>query len=330
MKELLAITLLSILLVVTSRMAYAMKKIYQQITKKEDKFMKKIVISLMVLCLSIFYLNNSGFAEIRMGVNAERGELKAIEKWGELAKYLSSETGQTVKLVPLLVSNILDAAKNGEADILLANPLFTVIIKEKHNFNPIATLNETTGSQFAGVIIASRGSGITKGTDLKGKKVMSLKFKVAAGAYLFQAYHLYQQGIDVHKDFASFTEAKKQDDIVLAVKAGLIDAGFIRSGQLESMEKEGKIKIDEFVIVDQRTDPRFPFVHSTVLYPEWFFSTTAKMDQNLVARIKGALLKLKPENKAAKTADINGFIEPLSLDGLKKAMKTLKVAPYDK
>ncbi len=290
---------------------------------------KKLFVLLTAFCLFAYFNPAIAYGEIKLGVNAERGELKAIKEWGEFANYLSSEIGQPVKLVPIPVAKLIDAAENKEVDFLLANPVQSVVVKEKHGFAPLATLNEKT-SQFAGVIVAKKGSGISKGTDLKGKNVMSLKFKAAAGAYLFQVYHLLQQGIDAHRDFASFKEGQKQDDLVLAVKAGVIDAAFIRSGMLETMEKEGKIKIDDFVIVDKREDQGFPFLHSTVLYPEWFFSVTSKTDPKLAARVKTALLKMTPDTKASKEAGINGFVNALSTDGLKQAMKALKVAPYDK
>lgn len=291
---------------------------------KKTLFVFLTVFSLLV-CLNPLI----AYGELKLGVNAKRGELKAMEEWGELANYLSSEIGQPVKLVPLSMDNLASAIENRNVDILLVNPVQAVIAKEKGTFIPIATLKGKYGSQFAGVIIAKKGNGITKAADLKGKKAMSRDSKSAAGAYIFQAYHLHKQGIDVNKDL-SLTEAKKQDDIVLAVRAGIVDAGFIRTGQLESMEKEGKIKMDDFAIVDQKKDSDFPFIHSTVLYPEWFFSASSKVDSKLTAKIKTALLKITPETKASKAANINGFVEPISTEGLKTAMKTLKIAPYNK
>ena len=93
-----------------------------------------------------------------------------MEEWGELANYLSSEIGQPVKLVPLSMDNLASAIENRNVDILLVNPVQAVIAKEKGTFIPIATLKGKYGSQFAGVIIAKKGNGITKAADLKGKR----------------------------------------------------------------------------------------------------------------------------------------------------------------
>jgi ABC-type phosphate/phosphonate transport system substrate-binding protein len=158
---------------------------------------------------------------------------------------------------------------------------------------------------------------------------MSLKFRSAAGAYTFQTYHLMQKGINPHKDFASFKEGKKQDDLVLAVKAGIIDAAFVRSGLLEAMQKEGKIKLNDFVVVDQRTGDGLPLLHTTELYPEWYLSALKGTDSALTTKVKDAALSLKPQDPAAHYAKIKGFVQPVSMDSMKAALKALKIKPYD-
>ncbi len=135
-----------------------------------------------------------------------------------------------------------------------------------------------------------------------------------------------QMGVN-STEFASFVESKKQDDIPLAVKSGVVDVGFVRTGLLESMQKEGKISIDDFIIIDEKKDV-LPLVHSTDLYPEWFLMASKKASDEVAAKIKTAVLALKPGDAAAKSAAIDGFVEPISLENLKTALKALKVAPY--
>jgi len=130
-------------------------------------------------------------------------------------------------------------------------------------------------------------------------------------------YYLRQQGIDAYKDLANYKQGDKQDDLVMMVQRGLLDAAFIRTGVLESMEKEGRIKIDDFVIVDQRHDDNFSLLHTTPLYPEWYVSAMPNVDTAVVQKMKTALLKLAPAMPAAKTANINGFVAALPLDTMK-------------
>lgn len=286
-------------------------------------------IRLLLMLSPLFFMQTAIAEDIRIGVLAPRGELKALQRWTEFGNYLGETTGQSVKIVPLAPPKVIQAAKNKEVNFVLSHPPHTVILQEKLGGKPLATLNKKSGSQFAGVIIAKKGSGISKASDLRGKKVMSLKFKVAAGAYIFQTYHLKKKGIDVHSDFAFLKQGKKQDDLVLGVQAGVIDAAFVRSGLLEAMEKEGKIKVSDFVIVDQRKDKNFKLLHTTVLYPEWYLTSLKGNSPTLSKKVKTAARQMKSDTKASKTAKINGFIDPISLTGMKSALKSLKIAPYD-
>lgn len=290
--------------------------------------MKTRFIYLMVLAFLGVLYSQANAAEIRIGINSPRGELATQEEWGEFGQYLGAELGQPVIIVPLAVAKIVPAVQEGKLDFILANPIQTIILQEKHGATPLATLNTMAGPLFAGLIIAKKGSGITKSSDLKGKKVISLEHKTAAGGYLFQTYHLYQQGINPHTDCAAFVEGKKQDDLVLAVKAGLFDAAFIRTGVLEAMSAEKKISLDDFIVLDQRTDPELALIHTTIPYPEWFLSATRNADPKIADRLKNSVLALTPENAAAKKANIKGFVAALSLDNLRDAMRTLKFYPF--
>lgn len=266
-------------------------------------------------------------ADIKLGVNAPRGALEA-KKWEPLGKYIAAGIGKSVEIMPLPPAQLDDAVAQGRLDFALVNPVTAVIVSEMNKAKLLATMKADGTPNFAGVIFSKKGGKVNSLSDLKGKNVMAYQFGVSAGAYVFQAYYVSQHGIDVQKDFASFKEAKKQDDIVLGVQSGVIDAGFVRTGVLESMAKDGKIKMDEFVIIDSKKDD-VNFVHSTPPYPEWFMVATATTDANLAAKLKEVILNLKSSDEAATTAKIEGFVEALSLDSLKAALKSLKLAPYD-
>jgi len=290
--------------------------------------MKKLLLFIAIISVSLFGSSVIQAAEVNVGVMAPRGNLKAMKRWGEVGKYLTAETGTKIKIIPLKPSDALKAVADGKVSYALVNPVLTVAMQEKLGATPIATMKKKTGAEFAGVIISKKGSGITKAADLKGKKVMGFKFNRSAAAYVFQVKHLKDHGIDPHKDFAVFKEAKKQDDIVLAVKAGTFDAGFVKSGLLEAMAKEGKIKLSDFEIVDKKTDG-LTAVHTTKLYPEWYMSASSSADKELSNKIKSALLKLASDNKASKKAKITGFVAPLDLDDLKGTLQALKLPPYN-
>lgn len=291
--------------------------------------MFRFIFRLMAFALFVFLLTPySVSAELNLGVLAPRGELKAKARWQEFADYLSKGLGENVTLIPLTAANVIAAADSKKIDLLLSHSPHTVYVDEKLGAKVIATLNTQEGPQFAGVIISKKGSGILTAEDLRNKNVMSLKFKAAAGAYIFQTYHLMQKGIDPHNDFASFKEGKKQDDLVLAVNAGLVDAAFIRTGLLENMQREGKLKLDDFSIVDQRSDDGFHLLHSTELYPEWCLSALSEKANGKVDKIAELVFSLDANSPVTSKAKIQGFIQPVSLEGIKKALKSLHISPY--
>ena len=292
-------------------------------------YQRFFILSALVISFLPVYIPTAE-ASISVGVMAPRGPLKAMKRWIEYGRYLSEKLGEKVKITPLSPTNMIPVANAGSVDFALSNPTMAVILQESYSAKPLATLKKKNGSYFAGVIVAKKGSGITKSEHLRGKKVMALKFRRAAGAYTFQTYHLQQKGIDPHKDFASFTEGKRQDELILAVGRGEIDAAFVRSGMLENMAKEGKIKLEDFVAVDQRLDKSVPQLHTTELYPEWYLSAMKGTDKALAARIKAATLEILANSRVAKRAKIKGFVEPVSMDSMKTALKALKIKPFDK
>lgn len=284
-------------------------------------FWSRLVLGAVVWCL---VCAGSSRAEITFGVNAPRGLTDATETWGALGKYLSDTLQERVTIVPLSVVDLVAEVQKKDLHFVLANPVQMVHLKRLFQVMPLLSMSGHNGPQFAGVIVARRDSGLQKAKDLKGKKVVSLS-SASAGAYIFPAYHMLQNGIDVRKDFASLQQTKKQDDLVILVQQGSADAAFVRSGLLEALAQEGKIHLADFVILDQRQDPTFPLLHTTVLYPEWFVTAMSKATPDVVQKIKAALLQVTPTSEAARAADIRGFVEPLSLEGLEQAMQALGI-----
>lgn len=264
-------------------------------------------------------------ADISIGVSSPRGEAQATAEWSEFARYLEGKIGQKVILTPVAVNKMDQLIAEKRVDFAICNPVQAVGMSQAHGMPLLASLVLPNGAQFGGVIIANPKAGIAKIGDLKGKKVAALG-STAAGAYLFQAYEVVKQGLKVPQDFAQLLEVKKQDDIVLAVKAGVMDAGFIRTGVLETMIKEGKIAEGDVVVVDKKGG--FPQALSTALYPEWYMINVTN-DAAKAAKVKPVALGLGAEEAAAKTAKIKGFSEPLDPTPIQAMMKAMKVPPFN-
>ncbi|PXX43165.1 phosphate/phosphite/phosphonate ABC transporter substrate-binding protein [Undibacterium pigrum] len=263
----------------------------------------------------------------KLGVNAPRSTQETLNQWQDLGKYLSKTTGKEVEIVPMEVSKVFGDASAKKVDFILANPNQTLMLKVKLGATLLASLNGKQGSVFGGVVVVKKGGSISKIEDLKGKPISALGIQ-SAGGYLFQVYHFSQKGMQPRRDYGLFTTTS-QDDSILAVQSGKSSAAFVRTGILENMAKEGKIKLDDFTILDERKDSKFPFLLTTELYPEYFVIALPHANKDVAAEIKTALLKMPASDPAAQTAGIKGFIEPLSTATLENAMRAVKAPPFE-
>lgn len=223
----------------------------------------------------------------------------------------------------------MEAARAGEVDFVLSHSAHTSVLLSELDGRVLATVSTQDGARFGGAIIAKKGSGITKLADLRGKNIVSLKINEAAGGYIFQAYELKKAGIDPRQD-VKVTEGKKQDDLIMAVLEGKADAAFVRTGLIEEMANEGKIKLTDVEIVNPQHVDGFGQALSTELYSEWCMTALSHVADGTSKQLKSALLGLSPQSPAATQARINGFVDAVSLENIKSAMQALKIAPFDK
>lgn len=282
----------------------------------------KFLLSLVLLCAPLLAM-----ADLRFGVISPIDGGEGTPNLYMLGNYFSTELGTPVTVVRYPPNRIGRELLAGTLSFALINPVVAVEVVEQGGATSVATLKINGIPYFAGAIIARRDRGITKLSDLKGKDVLAYQ-KTSAGAYVFQLYHLYRNGIDPFKDLKSIRHNNKQADIVFAVQAGRVDAGFVRSGVLESLAQEGKIPLNELIVIDEKHDA-LKQKHSTELYPEFSLLVSNRLEPALQERIRQVALSLKPDMPAAKAAGIDGFIKPLSLDSIKEALRTLHLPPFD-
>jgi phosphonate transport system substrate-binding protein len=254
-------------------------------------------------------------AEIKFGTvpRLSAAELQAM--YSPLAEYLSSETGEKVTLViPKDFDAFRTAATSGQMDIGFSNPLLYVQAKEKADLQLLALSSEVkSGTRLRGIIIVRKDSGITKLDDLKGKKLIFVDNDSPAG-YLFQILLLNKAGFNVSKDITILPFAKKHENVTNAVLNRTADAGGIREDELDKVKE--KVDISQIRILGY-----------TDYFPNWPFFATPKLKPELAAKVKAALLKLKPNDpqneKILGPARLTGFI-PIAdkeYDDLRKAAK---------
>jgi ABC-type phosphate/phosphonate transport system substrate-binding protein len=274
-----------------------------------------LTILLLTLTQTYTFANDIDFTVLDM-----KGGKKTEEQWKPLAEYLKTQIDQTVHFRTL--PNASFVKRSAGRDVLLTNPVNAVILEDRGEFEIVATLNHIKqGSSFAGVIIVHKDSAINDLKDLAGKKVGVVDKKFAAGGFLFQANELLNAGLIPDRDFNNFNEMANQRAIVLRVITKSLDAGFIRTGMLESLKSVYDVSQ---VRILNRMDGKLPFPRSTAIYPHWAILVNKKISAQMREKITNSLLEIEPDSKTSKSGKMKGFVPAADYSSIKTVIKRMK------
>ena len=273
----------------------------------------------------------------RIGVLAKRGKEHCLAEWGPTADYLTREvSGYSFTIMPLSYDEVIPAVGRGEVDFILANPALYVQAEMSCDANRLATLvNREAGDiwmLYRGVILhrADRKD-IQQFGDLKGKSFMAVD-ENSFGGWLAAWRELKEHGINPHRDFSSISFGGTHDAVVYAVLEGKVDAGTVRTGTLERMAQEGRIRLADFRVFAHshvgKEVCEYPFMHSTDTYPEWPMAALRQTPDELAEHVASALLKMMPDGPAARAAHCVGWTVPHNYQAVRECLKALRVAPY--
>ncbi len=302
--------------------------------------MNKIIVYILIAFLSSFVPLQatspiSKHQKVVIGVLAFRSKADTLSEWQPLANYLNKQIpSYDFQIRPLTYKECNDAVANKELDFVFTNPEHYVYFSVKYNATRIATvIRANVGGhelkELGGVIIArSDRKDIATLEDLKHKNIAAVD-QLSLGGYLAQSTVLLSKGIDIKTDASvTFTDLP-HDKVVYVVESGSADAGFIRTGVLEKMAKEGKINRNDFKIIHPVKINNFPQLLSTPLYPEWPFVAFKETDPLLANAVAVALLSLKRGSEIPKRAGYYGWTIPMAYEGIRHLMENMRVPPFD-
>jgi ABC-type phosphate/phosphonate transport system substrate-binding protein len=292
--------------------------------------MMKRQLCLAVAILVVTLLASFAEADVKFGVLAQREPEITLKEWDSLGNYLSERVGQKVTIVPLKFAEVLDFCRDEPTSFLFANSWFIVRAKVRRKAKPLATAKfKESGSVFGGVIFALSNSGIASLDDVRNKVLMCMNF-MSPGGWLFQKGVLVRHGIHPEKDCKALLEGHTHDEVVFAVRDKRADVGTVRTNILETMEREGKIKRQDFVILNEIRYPDFPEACSTPLYPDWTVASLRDAAPEVATKVKEALLSIPPGHSALEHArnKLEGFVEPVDHEPLEELLKSLDVEPF--
>jgi len=274
--------------------------------------------------------------EVVIGVLAHRGDQACIRKWTPTIDYLNEEIpGSEFRLLPLDLQGMSTALAAGKLDFILTNPGNYVDLERKFGVSRITTLkNLNFGNPFTvfGAVIFTRAdrADIRELSDLDGKSFGAVSAD-AFGGFQMAWRELEQAGVDPYTDLSRLQFFDfPQDDIVLAVRDRLIDAGTVRAETLERMILDGRVERSDFRILNALSADDYPFPHSTRLYPEWAFAKVKRTPGALAKSVAIALMKMPSDHPAAIAGDYAGWTVPLNYQPVHELFMELGIGPYQR
>ncbi|MPQ76623.1 EAL domain-containing protein [Hydrogenovibrio sp. JE_KL2] len=272
-------------------------------------------------------------SNLNLGVYAYREPEKTRQQFQPLVDFLNSQvSGFHIHLQVLSNEQLKTALHRHEVDLLLVNPsLYEIVRNENSLSGAIATVQRSrhgmTTSSLGGVVftLANRKD-ISQYKDLQ-HKVIAVPSTSNMGAYRIPLFELKKRGLKT--EAIRFLSVGTNDDVVKSVLTGKADVGFVRTGILEGLQDEGKLKLTQIKVIHPRKMKGFPYLVSTALYPEWPFVVLSNVDEHKIRQLVVALFKFKPDADYVKQFGMAGFVPPADYLPVQNLLRTLHLPPYD-
>ncbi len=262
---------------------------------------------------------------VRIGVLAYRGSRSARQRWAPLVRHLSTSVpGVRFLLQPVTLASAAPQLEGGRIDYLVTNPGHYVSLAERIPLAPVATLERLSEGggpglvHFGSVIFVRADSDIATLADLRGRRLTAVA-PDAFGGFLMAWAEFVAEGLDPFRDLGALRFAGfPQDAIVEAVLSGRTDAGVVRTGLLESLAAEGRIRLTDLRILHAGRYPGWPLAVSTRLQPEWPFLVREGADRRITVAVARALLATQDAAVRRKAGLKHAWTAPLPYDGVRR------------
>ncbi len=296
--------------------------------------MKRLLTVLIGVLLIVAAATSWAQSTLRVGVLAFRPKAQATAQWQPLATYLEAALARPVALTTYDLP-ALDAAVAAHAvDVVFTTPGHFIALQRAYKLSaPLVTQVTHHGdaalSEFGGVVF-TRADRTTIQTlaDLAHKRI-AVGSTAFLGGYQMQAVELLDAGLALPTPEQLIATGMPQDRVVEAVLAGQADVGFVRTGVLEAMAREGTLELNRIKLIHRQNPPGFPWLTSTRLYPDWPVALMPGVDASLERQLAVALLSLPTDHPAARAADIHGFTIAADYRSVDTLLRRLHMPPYD-
>jgi two-component system sensor histidine kinase TtrS len=246
----------------------------------------------LLLALGLAFCSTTFAAEWTVGILAMRGEAETRTRWQPLIDELNHAVpGEHFQLRALDLNAMRDAVNAGSVQFVLTNPGQFVQLNSHYHLRWLASLRATAGSEDAATIsstlLVKASSEIYAPQDLRGKTLGAVDPK-AFGGYLLGYQALREAGLRPGEDIRLRFTGFPADALLYLLREGVIQAAVVPSCLLETMDKEGLVKRDDYrALMVTRTAP---CLTSTPPYPNWSFAAMPEVSDTLADAVARTLL----------------------------------------
>jgi len=282
-----------------------------------------VILHIIFIMISpdVFAAQNSEVVDkvLKVGVRSHSGIEATKAKWTKTIDVLTqSIRGYHFELVPIVgFPDMRTAAKNKKVDFILTNPLAYTELNKQSGLTRLLTLNKKqpdgiASTTFASVIFSrSDRSDIQNLDDVINNHIMGVD-EEAFGGWKMALREFSQSGIDLY-EYAiaiSFSADNTHQTVVKAVLDGQVDIGVVRTGIIEQLEEQGKIKLSSIKVLNSHNDG-LSALHSTQHYPEWPFSVMPHVPDDISNEVFHVLLTIQHDSPAALAGRYLNWAAPL-------------------
>lgn len=269
---------------------------------------------------------------LKVGVRAHKGIVATKQAWTKTINVLSQNIKDyQFELIPILGFHEMEVAiKNKKIDFVITNPLTYIELSQKFGITRILTLNKkqpngVASTRFAAVIFTrSDRDDIQNLQDLHNKSIMGV-YKNAFGGWRMTLRELLHHNFDPYKNSSAvlFSSKKTHQSVVHSVLAGDVDVGTVRTGIIEQLIKNGKIKPNSLKVLNPHND-QLTALHSTPHYPEWPFAVMPHVPSKILNEVFQTLLSIKPDSPAANSGSYVSWVAPLDYSEIYNLLNELE------
>lgn len=272
---------------------------------------------------------------VRIGVLAYRPVPQAQAQWQPMAAALAKALPERTFVVEAYsYPDLTQALREGHLDFALTNPgHFVHLNRQGILSSPLATLAVSEGGRttrvFGGVIFCRAGDPRpdTLGA-LRGQRI-AIPALDSLGGFQMQALELARAGVHLPGDATLVPMGMPHDRVVEAVLEATADIGFVRTGVIEGMAREGKLDLSRIRILHERPEAGFATRSSTPRYPEWPFAAAAGADEALARHVTSALFLFERDPELTRALGISGFFVPANYGPVEDLLRDLRLPPFE-